>query len=363
MKNVIIVTWTGVHNYGTALQSFALQFAIERMGYRVNIMDKILYGNSLKITYRKARAFLKNRLREKNSKAFKMERFHRKVQHIIRPVNKRGIENVVRQTDIFISGSDQIWNTAHHYSPMMFLDFAKSKKRISYATSIGTETIPEKYKETIKQHLLKYDHISVREESAQKVLSELTKRTDITTVLDPTFLLSEKDWLQFASFSKIGRELPKEYLFCYFVGNNNYYNAQVEDIIKKSRIKDVIIATLKNTTSLSINGAIIFNNADPHDFVHLIKNATLVCTDSFHATAISINLSKQFVALLRFQDKEQTSQNSRIYNLLNHYGLFQYLYTEKSDDWNNIIDYGYVHRILEKDRNSSLKYLEEAITQ
>ncbi len=353
-KNIIIVTWTGVYNFGTALQSYALQAYLETKGYNVDIFDK--FDNSS--WWRRIKRELKNKLLFK--KKSRMNRFHSKYQNIIRPSSKQSLHKLINKTDVFISGSDQIWNTSHRYDPIMFLDFVEKKKKISFSTSIGTNAIGEGYKDIVKNHLLKYSHISVREKTAQKVLTELTGRKDIITVLDPTFMLNHEDWHKFGLDYKFTTKLPSSYILCYFVGKNDYYQNQLEDVIQKSKIKNIIILSMKGDSYIRVNDAIYIYGIGPNEFVHLIENATLICTDSFHATAISINFSKQFVEFLRFSEKDSLSQNSRIFDLLNHYTLSQYLYS-KDDSWMRPINYDYVHHILQKDREMSWQYLESAI--
>lgn len=363
MKRVTIVTWTGVCNYGTCLQSYALQCAVEKLGYQVNILDRIRYESLLRIVFNAIKSSISRILADKETKKYRVERFHRKFQHIVRPKQKIQLQRIVNQTDVFISGSDQIWNTAHRYSPMMFLDFAGNKKRISYATSIGTADVPDRYKKIVNQHLQKYQHISVRENTAVNALKALTKREDILQVLDPTFLLSDKEWHKFGEHALLPKEIPSDYLFCYFVGDNEYYTNQVLHVIRHSGLKHVIIVTLKGRTSLDIEDAMLIHDAGPVEFVYLIENAVLVCTDSFHATAISINYGKPFVELLRFSDEDTGSQNSRIYDLLTHYGLSERIYSDEHTRWIQPIDYKEVHEILGKDRETSWQYLKNGIEQ
>ena len=90
-------------------------------------------------------------------------------------------------------------------------------------------------------------------------------------------------------------------------------------------------------------------------------NASYVCTDSFHATALSINFSKDFVEFLRFSDRDIKSQNSRIYDLLNHYNLSYKIYSVNNSDWTNSIDYIKVQESLSSDRRDSLTFLINAI--
>ena len=359
MKNIIIVTWTGVWNYGTSLQSYALQFAIEKLGYNVRILDKIKKESLKGRTLRYYRNLFSLFLRKRNTKNEKMKRFHHNFQKIIRPRTMKHLEKITAKTDVFISGSDQIWNVSHRYDPLMFLSFAEGNKKISYATSIGTSEIPSEYAEIVRNHLISYNHISVREETARKCLSKLTNRHDIVKVLDPTFLLSTKEWVEFASHSEI--EIPQSpYLLCYFVGNNNY-EEQLKDVIRKSGIDNIQIVLLKETLPFRVNGATIIDNANPNDFVSLILNSSLLCTDSFHATAIAINFSKPFVELLRFQEGSVKSQNSRIYDVLDNFGLKDRLYDPQSDKWLMPSDYEHVQETLNKERELSWTYLKKSL--
>lgn len=361
MRKVVIVTWTGVHNYGTALQSFALQFAISRLGFNVCILDKIHHLSFIdRVRIMMKRLFLRLK-KKKNSKAYRMNQFHREFQNIVRPVNRRALDKLINDTDVFVSGSDQIWNVTHRYDPMMFLEFAKEKKRISYATSIGTSSIPEQYRADVINHLKKYSNISVRESSAANYLKTLTGRADIETVLDPTFLLEPVDWHGFAQHSNLHIDLPQKYILCYFIGCNDYYQRQVEDVIEKSGNPNVVIVRLKESQPTCLERALVVDNASPNDFVYLIENAMMVCTDSFHATALSINLSIPFVDFLRFHDDTSESQNSRIHDLLSHYGLTKCLYSETNTSWQEPLYHKRVQEILKKDREESMNYLTKSL--
>ena len=67
------------------------------------------------------------------------------------------------------------------------------------------------------------------------------------------------------------------------------------------------------------------------------------------------------MTFLRFKDTDGLSQNSRIYDLLNHYGLLTRLYEGNSTSWWKPIDYNIVQKQLDKDREQSLSYLTHAI--
>ena len=290
-----------------------------------------------------------------------MHSFHNRFQNIVKPTTQVQLSKIVETTDIFVSGSDQIWNTSHRYDPAMFLSFADGKKCISYASSIGTNEVPLPYKDIVRDHLMKYDHIAVREKTAVDALSRLTGRKDIIQVIDPTFLLTDGDWRQFASNAKFNEHISEPYVLCYFIGQNEHYKQQLQKVIETSSCNSVVIVTLKEQFLFAVDGAIVINYASPTEFVYLIQHASLVCTDSFHATAIAINSSINFVEFLRFKEEEENSQNSRIYDILSHYGLSFKLFNWNNEDWSKDVDYSRVSQILNQDRKESLDYLIRAI--
>ena len=86
-----------------------------------------------------------------------------------------------------------------------------------------------------------------------------------------------------------------------------------------------------------------------------------MCTDSFHATAISINLNIDFVEFIRFENSDKASQNSRIYDVLSHYGLMNRIYKANDDSWSKKIDFLNSNKRLSEDRKKSLDYLVNSI--
>ena len=123
----------------------------------------------------------------------------------------------------------------------------------------------------------------------------------------------------------------------------------------------MVIIPAEENSDFSVDGAVLYNAAGPLEFVKLIENAAFVCTDSFHATAISINLNVDFVEFMRFENSDKASQNSRIYDVLTHYGLMDRIYTEDSADWSTAIDFAKPNAQLKTDREKSLDYLTNAI--
>lgn len=370
-KRIQIVTWLGNGNFGTSLQSYALYHFLSIKGYDCSILNSFNYKHFSLKGYLKmilsALGIMKFRERRKikrvtdSKKLLKLRDFFRRNirQEIIStPCQYR---QLLHKTDVFCVGSDQVWNAYYNFSPFNFLDFAGNVKRISYASSMGTNDFPERYKDTIKELLMKFAHISLRETTGREAVSRLTGRNDIKTVLDPTFLLTAEDWSSVAKQSQIEISVPKNYMLVYLIGNNDNYPKQVRELQEKTGIENVIIIPAVENPNFEIQGSIVYRDAAVAEFVKLLKDATWVCTDSFHATALSINFGKNFTEFLRFKDSDKGSQNSRIYDVLDTFKLQNRLYNEMQEMWSKPIDYKESHEILNHLRTDSTDWLINAI--
>lgn len=368
VKQIGIITWRGWGNFGTSLQSFSLHKKLIDLGYNVYLVEQFSESSSLKkyvLRVIKSIYFLLGIDVVKNYQKqnyYNFKKFNNRNYNVCSVLTRRDYKALLSNTDVFITGSDQIWNAWHNYNPFYFLDFAKDKKRVAYASSIGTAEFPKSYVDEIKEHLGQFKYIGVRERSAVDYLKNLLNRNDILEVLDPTFLLTYEEWQEVVC-DNVPRSiaLDEPYILCYLIGQNQEYIKQLEEVKKTIGIKHIIIVPAFENPNIIFKGASIVKNIGPKEFVWLIMNASYVCTDSFHATALSINFSKDFVEFLRFSDCDIKSQNSRIYDLLNHYSLSYKIYSVNNSDWTNSIDYTKVQKSLASDRNDSLTFLINAI--
>lgn len=372
-KKIIVVTWIGGGNYGTALQSFALCRKLSSLGYNTGILTGINYSNTicgylislLKIFLKKI--YVLHILKMLKIKFFNTPKKYNFYKFCYNNYNKIEYyfnfqyQREFKKTDVFITGSDQIWNTFFCFNPTMFLDFVNDKKKIAYASSIGTSQIKDEYKNQVKKYLSEFYKIGVREFEAVKTLSELTGRNDIQQVLDPTFLIDANEWRIICGKCRLSIKLPSNYILVYLIGHNEWYKDQLEVVKHKTGLENVVIIPSEEFPDFSIPGATIYNDADPLDFVNLIDKASFVCTDSFHATAFCINLQKDFVEFLRFKDGDKKSQNSRIYDVLDHFALNNRIYVETNDEWSKHIDFCESSNILEKDKSFSIDYFVNSI--
>lgn len=268
-------------------------------------------------------------------------------------------ERIGNEVDIFVSGGDQIWNP-YVTIPGFMLDFVpKEKNKISYGTSVGVKTIPSTYIETYKKYLARYNAISVREEQSAIALQPiLNKHVDV--VLDPTLLFSGKEWSFLMSEAVLDKEILKEpYILAYFVGTRKDYWKYLSKI-KKETGYNVIVVPINDQAYL--NDFKKYVKVSPAEFLLLIKNAEIICTDSFHATVFSILFGKEFYTLKRFSDSNSKGQNGRLEYLLSKYGLSDRLIKDESHfERTGEIDYKQVFKIIEEERVVSKQWLKKAL--
>lgn len=288
--------------------------------------------------------------------------FHDGNFHMKRMWTHRDYKRMNRQTDLYVTSSDQIWNPfCGGYNPMMFVEFGGDVRRIAYSSSISQPEIHPLVKDRMAKALSKFSFIAVREQKSVELLSELLHRDDIHLVVDPTYLLSAQEWDVFGKRAEMEFEVPEKYIFCYFVGHRDLFETMVDAAKKYTRINEVITLDCYNRPYV-YGGGRLYNDAGPYEWVYLLEHASYVCMDSFHATAFSLKFHKDFVVALKNSTEGTGSQNGRMYDILSRYGLSNKLYRSAEDTaWQQPIDYAKVDPIIEKEIAESMAYLKKEI--
>lgn len=362
-----IVTLHRAQNYGSVLQTFALQKQIEELGHQAFILDYYpeRYTNKglLKRLKNKSSRF-KNPLVLLIAKLLIYPSYLKKgiqfnkFMHYLnleKPSFATNEEGMGRFTDAdaYCAGSDQIWNS--HWNEgvekALFLDFVpKGKLCFSYAASIGLSNIPANEIDETKLLLDKFEFLSLREDKGVELVKELG-RTDAVQCLDPTLLMSKEEWSQYADDSYNG----KEYVLTY----NLHHDPEIDKCAKAIASKYHL--QIRNI-SYNWHDIVRHGHLDwcptVEGFLGLIKNAKYVVADSFHATAFSIIFEKPFVVIT------PEVASSRLSSLLKMLGL---------DDHNinkftslkvieQPIDYIRVKSIVATKQRESISYLNKVFT-
>lgn len=324
-----LVTWYTSENYGTCLQAYALSEYIKKMGHECVCWSNMRYyrdiADVIERGIRKVRSKLQKK-QENNKKKYKHE-LEVKAERItlfkenftwVTPQNSRDFVRLAEECDVIITGSDQIWNP-YYLTRTYLLNFVPdSVKKIAYSSSIGVTELPNMKKHVYVKYLQRFDRIAVREDSAQVMLKKLLKR-DIELVVDPTLLLTENDWNKLSEKAHMPDLMRnKPYILCYFVGESLNYS---DDVSRISQYYNLPIVTVACTDKGLDGSGYIFADAGPNEFVAAIKNASYICTDSFHATMLSIVHGKEFFVFNRFKDNAGKSQNTRLTSITKILGL------------------------------------------
>lgn len=351
-----IITFHNAINYGALLQTYALQQSISNMGYGSTVID---YSNCHIDKIRKKPCWKEyhnpfNYYNDKsiyeieNIKERKLREFLNTRINTTEKANKDNISKISDDLDVVFTGSDQVWNDSiTDFDDTYYLDFVPAKKRCSYAASIGKEVIPAENIPRMQGLLSNYRAISVREETAKKAL-ESQLGISATRVLDPTLLLSEREYKEIAEKPK-----GKKYVLLYML---LYSESLIHSAKKMAKEKGVPIFCI-NSSGKRIKGVIDCSDAGVEEWLGLFLNADFIFTNSFHGTAFSINFNKQFNVEL---PPAKIQASSRVKDILKVFALDNQM-IENGETKSNFINYELVNEILKSERKKSKKFLVDAI--
>ena len=371
MGNIGIITIHKINNYGSVFQAYALQKACEYLGYQTEIIDynfpnsfhspnkyseandtqpnepffiKLLFAIELKKQHRGIKKFVSN---------------YENLSHR-QYANPFELEIEPPKYDIYITGSDQLWNPRYcNGDPAFMLHFALDDAlKISYAASIGTKYIPKELRIQYKSLLSRYAYISVRENSGVEVINDVVGK-EATVVLDPTLLLNREQWNQIADPK---RQFKKKYILCYFL--NYTFNAfpyvdQLAEYMQRQTGYE-IVRVARPPHRLGLSHTHYRVGASPEEFLALVRDAEIVLTTSFHGTAFAVNYGKPVFSVVH--DKE--ASDSRQVSLMCNLGLSdQILSVQDSMPDKDMCSYdvSLEQERLEILRQKSLDYLKKAL--
>lgn len=324
MKKVGIMTWFRYQNYGTALQATALANVMRNMGYEPveidykprGINDFSQIGISTILT--KGTTFLKNCLNGTYQSSEKTKLYNAYLSSnlsVTIPCNTEPELQLLNQMfDAFVCGSDQIWSPSC-FDEKYFLSYVNNpNKIISYAPSLGLTHIDNfKIAAKMKRLIGRFHYLSVREQQGADLIKKLCNK-DAEVVLDPTLLLSPKQWNQFAEQADYDpHKLPGRYIICYFLGDYGRYMKKVKEISRALHMPYFVIPQFKKQAHSK--NSVPFD-VGPAEFLRLWSNASYAVTDSFHGVAFSLNFNIPFSAFKRFRENDPINQNSRVVNIL-----------------------------------------------
>lgn len=269
------------------------------------------------------------------------------------------ISNASSRYDIFVTGSDQVWNPIWFYKPY-FLDFVPdTKPKIAYAASISLSSLTNEQYALMKPLVSRINHISVREKNAIDLLKGMTTQ-NIEWVLDPTLLLTVSEW---NAVSK-DHNIKKPFILVYLLGDNKKNRQCAEKFAKEKGFLIVTMPFITTQRIWQLSYGDLHCYGGPDTFISLIRDAEYIITDSFHTVVFSIIFKKRFVVLKRNADTEVGAMNERLYSLFEITGMGQQLVSANMNELKEQIEninYDGVDERIAFWREKSLKWLKAAL--
>lgn len=337
-------------NYGGLITYYALYKAVQKLGYSPVLIQPQLPKNGV-VQENHATRFCNEYMALSERKALsKYKEFN-------------------SLADTFLLGSDQIWNYTLFpgKKETVYLDFVDdSKKKIAYAASFGFEKptiFPEyAYKFPLISKLMKkLDYVAVREEDGVDICK---KYYDVpaTHVMDPVFLLNEREYEELASKAKNKPEGKYMAVYCLTPGPG--INEAFQFVSKKLNLPRVNMGSgnAKKFEKKKKNFDMPYcENLQMEEWIYNIKNSEFVVTDSYHCVCFSILFRKPFILI------QKSWATSRIESLLSKLNLttrwFESVEALKQypEVLQQAIDYDAVYEILNKEIHMSMSWLRNAI--
>lgn len=325
-KKIALMTIFQVPNYGSVLQTYATQIFLLKLGYDCDVINYHYPNDWHYQTYVKRinpirslvrTIFLFLRLRPADKFLHSINQFRKNKLHLTRKFKDlRTLESYDwHKYDAVVAGSDQIWNPRFlHGDKAFMLSFVPDDiKKISIASSFACHTILEEFRSKYFKYLSRFSNISVRDNNGVGIITnELKLSTKPFVALDPTLLLSGKEWLSNLDLKdKATDKYILVYILSYAFNPYPYIYDVVAEMQHRYHCKAIFLSTRYNgEQNLNVESRI---NASPIEFINLIHAAECVITSSFHGTAFAASFQRPLISIV--PDNGDDRQSSLLTNL------------------------------------------------
>ncbi len=365
MKTLTITLFHHTTNYGAALQAYALQQAIKKLGHENDILDTVPTSkrkNKNFVPMQVVRTlYLKYLFLKRKKKVVTLKQhfsnFHNEYLQLTRPyrdmVDLRTDPNI-KNYNCLITGSDQVWNLSTNpafIDSRLLLFGPDNCIRFSYAASIEELNYNEHKKELVRNALKDFKGVSVREESARRYIESFA-HVKCKRVIDPVFLLSKEDWMKIACKPR----LQGPYILCYQVLRNKRMR-EVAYLLKKKTGYPIV--SICNSAIRWIKSDYSFFDVSIEEFLGFYNQAAYVVSASFHGVAMGLVFDKPVYAMVK------EVRANRIKEIMNIMGLQKYVVLEESKSnipEYNLTDLHQMKGIKEKERSSGIEFLKTMLS-
>lgn len=352
-------------NYGSALQSWALCQAVNRLGSENKKWQAVLVDycpdvlqdkdplNPLKHMWDTDEESVMMctlslpAIRE-NAKKFDAF-FSSQFCKTKKAYTSANFQNIISDENIdgFICGSDTIFciDEFEGFDDGYYANYPcmKNGYSVAYAASFGDSHFTPKTYEILNERLQNFKAIGLRENAMIPYVKANTS-IPVQQVLDPTLLLTSKDYDTIAA--PVQSEKP--YLLLYARRYNTQMSAYAERLAAENNW-EIIEISLRATNAERHR---MFYEAGVEEFLSLVKHAQFIVTNSFHGMIFSIQYCKNFSIFSREQC------DSKITELLDSFDLSHRLMVTGFEKMPTNIDYTDINEKIKTARKHSLEFLK-----
>lgn len=362
---VTVITLQNIRNYGSALQALATQEIFRSLGCEVDFIDYVREDNVSPASRIRKWCRGMNALKKgvyacllyptfiRQNKVF--GRFLKEHLNTLPGIysTEEDFAHFPITSDIYCTGSDQTWNSGWNDGilPPLFLSFVPDGvRKIAYAASFGKSKLDDWEKQETKELLKRYYAISVRENSGVNIIKDLGL-PEATHVLDPTLQVDKNFWKRYVG----KRKIEQPYVLVYQLNTNKDFDNYTKEFAHRKGLKLVRFCTRIDQVVKCGKALIV---PDVLDFVSAINYADYVITDSFHATAFSINLNVTPICIYPNEFGGRIASILKLTGLenrhLSSYSDYSFVNSPK-------IDFTAVNALLDKEREKGRNFLKQAI--
>lgn len=338
-----IVTVYNAYNCGSYLQAFALYTLLKKnnnvsfvCNSRVSKQHRFYYIFLQFIKY-----ILKGKVRKA---AFLLRRYFAFRKH----QSKLHITKDCKDIDLFIYGSDTIWNIANPYFEKewkKYWGYGITQKKITYAASAGeTQEDMILKRPELRKCIAEFSGLGIRDEHTYNIVKKMLPDREIKRVIDPTLLLTSEEYKNLTKKCK-----EKDFILIY----------AFPDMRKEAMMHIRKFAQEKGKKIIAFGDVFLADKNLPFDPLIMLsyyEKADYIVTNTFHGTAFSLIYNKKFISYGKRKNK--------VALLLEEFGLSGQVIDESeeiSSVIDNEIDYERVNTLISEKRKGSLDYLEEFI--
>lgn len=354
-------------NYGSALQTYALQKAINSIrpheieavvvDYCPDVLREVDILNPLKIMWDQDEESQLNCRLSLDSIRINKEKFDNFFKNKYNLSSQKYVSDTLDEClgkeslSGYVVGSDTVFCLEEFKLDNGYFANHETMRHhsVSYAASFGDSRFDEQSFAKLNLLLKNFKALGIREYDMIPYIKEHVD-CPVARTIDPTLLLTKEDYAEITA----PREYEEPYLLMYTRRYNKAMEKYARDLAERNGWKFVEIS-LRATNAE--NGSVMRYDAGVEEFLSLIKHSEMVVTNSFHGMIFSVIFEKVFVAFSR------NECDTKISELLELFGIEDRLMVTGCEDNPAPIDYAEVHKRISAARMESLDFLKKELLE